>query len=203
MPKIRPLEFLPAPERPDLPAVGVDVWRCDLDHPHWPAADRLPETERLRAERLLREEPRRRWVASRWFLRAVLGRYLDCPPAAVELELGEHGKPRLAAAGELAFNLSHSANLALLAVADREVGVDVERINVDRHPPAFYDEWTANEARVKCLGIGLTGVPSGATPAIEVHRLELGGEFAAAVAIADAAGAVRGWTFDPDRTVWP
>ena len=38
---------------------------------------------------------------------------------------GEHGKPYL---NGFCFNLSHSGTLAVLAVADGEVGVDVEKI---------------------------------------------------------------------------
>jgi phosphopantetheinyl transferase len=199
MPKIRPLEFIPAPDRLDVPAAGVHVWRGDLDEPHWPGAEGLPAEERARAESLLRDLSRRRWVASRRLLREVLGRYLRRPPGEIQLESGEHGKPRLATPEHgLTFNLSHSEGLALLAVArDREVGVDVERIVADRHPRDFYVDWTRREARVKCLGIGLTGVPSGATLPIEVRGLELGAEFAASVAVAGAVGTVRGWTFVP------
>ena len=51
---------------------------------------------------------------------AVLRRYTDA-----KIVVGEHGKPRLAAAG-LHFNLSHSGEHRVLAVARREVGVDVE-----------------------------------------------------------------------------
>jgi phosphopantetheinyl transferase len=203
MPKIRRLDFLPPPDRLDPPPAGVHIWRADLDEPRWPGPEDLPEDERERAERFLRPLSRRRWTASRWALRGVLSRYLGRPPAELRLLVGERGKPRLAEpeAG-LAFNVSHSDRLALVAVAaGREVGVDVELIEETR-PPVFYEGWTEREARVKCLGIGLTGDPPPVTPGIEVRSLAPGGGFAAAVAAAGAIGTVRGWTFDPTAPDW-
>ncbi|HET9198541.1 MAG TPA: hypothetical protein VFN92_09855 [Solirubrobacterales bacterium] len=190
------LEFVPAPDRLDPPDSEVHVWRAELDEPRWPSAEGLPEDERKRAESLLRALPRRRWIASRWALRGVLGRYLGRAPAAIRLAAGERGKPRLAepVAG-LAFNLSHSDRLALIAVArDREVGVDLERV-ADKHPRDFYDRWAEREARAKCLGIGLGGEPPFPAPRIAVRRLDLGSDFAASIATAGPEVAVRGWTF--------
>jgi phosphopantetheinyl transferase len=174
MPKIRWLEFLPAPDRLEMPGDEVHVWRVDLDT-----------------------------VDSRWALREILGRYLGQPADQLRFETNRHGKPRLASpAGEKpAFNLSHSGSLALVAVAGREVGVDVERIRAKR-PVDFYRRWADREARVKCLGTGLTGpVPSDAVePA--VHRLDVGPGYAASVAILGPAE-LRGWTFDLHRSDKP
>lgn len=170
MPKISRLEFLPAPDRPELPEDEVHVWRVDLDA-----------------------------IASRRALREILGRYLGLPANELQFETNRHGKPRLAAPeGELAFNLSHSGALALVAVARREVGVDVERIRTKR-PVDFYRRWADREARVKHLGTGLTGPvpPDSAEPV--VHRVDVGPGYAASVAVLGPAK-LRGWTFDPDRS---
>jgi 4'-phosphopantetheinyl transferase len=146
--------------------------------------------------------------------RAALGRILaealgePEPPALVP---EENGKPRLAVdPGRLAFNLSHSGGLALVALAPGGVGVgvgvDVERIKGRRDlarlaarwlpegdaravaavPPAdqaavFYPAWTRHEARVKCTGVGLAGEPPG--PEVKAVQLEIDAEYAAAVAI--------------------
>ena len=198
MPKISRLEFLPAPDRLDPPVAGVHVWRADLDEPGWPGPEGLPEDERERAESFLRPLPRRRWIAARWALRGTLGRYLGQPPAEIRLLVCEHGKPRLEEpTGRLAFNLSHSDRVALVAVAaGREVGIDVELID-GKHPRDFFARWTEREARVKCLGTGLTGDPPPVTPGIEVRSLDPGAGFAAALAVAAPVGEVRGWTFGP------
>lgn len=156
--------------------------------------------------------PAARWVASRWALRTLLSRYLDEDPAAIALASGEHGKPALAEAPErLAFNLSHSGDLAIVAVAaGREVGVDVEAIDPARDlvalarrgldadsaasvraaAPAqrarvFYEAWARHEALVKCLGTGLGAAPT-AHPPVEVSLLEVGAGHAAALAVESA-----------------
>jgi hypothetical protein len=173
-----------SPTAVPLPATEIHVWRAELDHGGWPAAECLPAAERERAGRLLRPLLRRRWVASRWALRSVLGHYLELDPAAVELRVASRGKPMLAdPATPLRFNLSHSAARALVAVAwGREVGVDLEWIEPDRHPPAFYAAWTRREAIAKCHGTGL-GAPLPAGAETDVCDLDLGPGFAAALAV--------------------
>ena len=136
------LEFLPAPDRLDAPAAEVHVWRGDLDERGWPGADRLPDDERQRAAAILRPPARQRWVASRWLLRGVLARYLGRSAAEIgSTPASTASRAWPSAAGGLAFNLSHSEHLALVAVvADREVGVDVERIVAERDPVALAEK---------------------------------------------------------------
>ncbi|HWC49127.1 MAG TPA: hypothetical protein VG448_09630 [Solirubrobacterales bacterium] len=162
---------------------GVHIWRASLDDPGWPGAVELPAEERERAGQFLHEQVTKRWVASRWALRRVLAEYLNQPAAAIELEVTERGKPRLRGDGELEFNLSHSASLALVAVTHgRAVGVDLEWIR-DRHPLSFYEEWVCKEARLKCLGVGL-GTPPPPTR-VAITPLDVAPGYAAAVAVAD------------------
>jgi 4'-phosphopantetheinyl transferase len=154
------------------------VWLARLDSPGWPAAGGLPAGERERAARLARPHGRRRWVAARWALRGVLARYLGREPGTIELRFGERGKPMLAdTSSPLRFNLSHSGELALVAVSrDREVGVDVQRIG--SRPADFYVEWTRREAVAKCHGVGLWAPPPDAP--VAVRPLDVGPGFAAA-----------------------
>jgi phosphopantetheinyl transferase len=125
--------------------------------------------------------------AARWALRGVLSRYLDEDPAAIELRLGERGKPMLAAPGPpLHFNLSHSGELVLIAVCrDREVGVDVQRMRKRRgseRPAEFYAEWTKREAIAKCHGVGLWA-PLPDAP-VAVRELDVEPGYSAALAVA-------------------
>jgi 4'-phosphopantetheinyl transferase len=188
------LEFLPAPQRPNPPAGEVHVWRAALG-----------------------AQP------SDLVLRRLLGLYLDRPPEAIELARGEHGKPRLAdEPGRLAFNLSHSGTLALIAVCrGREVGVDVERVKPGRDlvavaeralaPEAaaavraagegerarlFYELWARHEARLKCLGTGLATRPTWPPAPVAVEALPIDPGYAAAVAVAGEALPVRCWAFE-------
>ena len=187
------MEFPPAPDTPELRADEVQVWRAALET----------------APAVLA-------------LRRVLAPYLGEAPEEIELTEGEHGKPRLAEdSPRLAFNLSHSGRLALVAVArDREVGVDVERVKPERDlatlaeralaPEAaaavreaaeprraqlFYELWTQHEARLKCLGVGLATRPTCPTPPIAVQSLPIDPGFAAALALAGEAVPVRCWAF--------
>jgi 4'-phosphopantetheinyl transferase len=118
-------------------------------------------------------------------LRQLLGRRLGIDPAAVALEVSEHGKPTFGAAhrpSDLAFNVSHSGSLAVYAFARRRaVGVDIEElrdipdaeglaarffapteiaafraVSPDRRNLAFLACWTRKEAFVKAIGAGLS-----------------------------------------------
>lgn len=173
-----------------LPGKEVHLWRVVLDHPDeqvealW---ETLSPDERERAQRFRFPRDRRRFAAARGALRSLLGRYLACDPACLRFVYGEAGKPALPPAGggdpPLRFNLSHSSEVALIAVSGREVGVDVEAINPnlalghlaarfyspaeqawfrslspERRPLAFYQIWTGKEAFLKAKGLGL-GLP--------------------------------------------
>lgn len=164
----------------------LHVWHARLDAAGWPGEEGLPAAERERAVAMHRSEARKRWVAARWALRGVLGRYLEQDPAAIELRLGDRGKPFLADPdAPLRFNLSHSGELALIAVAERrEVGVDVQRIG-SRHPARFYAEWARREAIAKCHGTGLWAPLPDAE--VAVAALDAAAGFAAAVAITGEA----------------
>jgi 4'-phosphopantetheinyl transferase len=160
---------------------AVDVWRIALDAV--PARDEvLSAGERERAARLRIESKRRQYRVARSALRVLLGRYLDRDPACLELRFGDNGKPELPASG-FSFNLSHSGELALLAVtrADVRLGIDVEQMVVERahdrlarrffsteeadryaalaapeRAAAFYRLWTRKEAYLKAWGTGLS-----------------------------------------------
>lgn len=185
-------------DRPDrAPADELHLWQARLDRGGWSPAEALPASERERAAGLHRQEARERWVAARWALRGVLGRYLGQEPAEIVLRLGERGKPMLAGDREsLRFNLSHSGQLALIAVAsEREVGVDVQRIG--SKPTAYYETWARREAIAKCHGVGLWA-PLPDAP-VAVSAFDVGTGFAAAVAVGgDAVPPLRHFTAEPD-----
>lgn len=199
----------------------AQVSRATLDHDEWADEAELPPTERRRAARILNPRRRRRWVAARWALREVLGRELGEEPGAVALRAGPHGKPELARSA-LRFNLSHSGELALIAIArGREVGIDVEQVKPRRNllslarralpaeqaariaalPPderldAFHADWTRREAVAKCHGTGLWA-PAPDAP-VAVADLDVGPGYAAAVAVAgETMPPLRRFTIEP------
>ena len=79
------------------------------------------------------EKDRRRYLIGRGGLRTLLGRYLDLAPQDLRFETAAAGKPHLASGqGELQFNLAHSGEFVLIAIAEsRKVGIDVEEIRDD------------------------------------------------------------------------
>ncbi len=133
-PTTRALEWrTPQPEL-SLPARTVHVWRADLGSE---AASlrcleqNLSTDERNRASRFRFARDRDRFVGARGLLREILALYLNATPARLSFGYGAHGKPFLAGKehGALRFNVSHSFDVMLLAIAHmREVGVDVEGV---------------------------------------------------------------------------
>jgi len=75
------------------------------------------------------------------------------------------GKPMLADGCGVYFNLSHSDEAVMVAVADRPVGCDIEKIVLeDGRDVAFYEEWTRREAGLKMTGSGFADGASPDTP---------------------------------------
>jgi len=178
----------PAPAEVTLTAGDVHVWCVFLKRTAAELDALLPTLspeEQARANRFHFERDKNRFIASHGALRAILGRYLDVAPAQLAFTQGQQGKPALAAAfgaSRLQFNLSHSGDMALCAVAyDRAIGVDVEQIRavVDatqiarrffsageneafaavpdaEKPQAFFNCWTRKEAYIKAIGEGLS-----------------------------------------------
>ena len=170
--------------RPQLATGEIHLWRAALAEPRRLAGAEavLSREEILRTRRFIHRVDQERYIAAHGALRMVLGLYLSVDPQSLEFLIGPHGKPALVQTfTDLRFNLSHSADLALIAVArGREVGVDVERVErdiefepiVDQYfdpteawelrtaPPEervsrFFDLWTRKEASLKAEGVGL------------------------------------------------
>lgn len=120
---------------PPLAREAVHVWRVRLDPPgeQRDAWELLSDAEHVRARRLVQDHHRRRYVAAHAGLRRILAGYVGTDARELTFTTGPHGKPALAdhggaAGARLEFNLSHSHDLALVALAwERPVGVDLER----------------------------------------------------------------------------
>ncbi|HMN78584.1 MAG TPA: 4'-phosphopantetheinyl transferase superfamily protein [Burkholderiaceae bacterium] len=163
----------------------VGIWLVDLlASPAVPLAC-LDKAERQRLEAFVHDRERRRFAVTRAALRHLLARRLGCAPAAVDLRIGAHGKPRLAdESHHLAFNVTHSEDTALIAIGwVGMIGVDLERVRPiddavfegifdpgeltetaalppERRRAALLTGWTRKEAVLKALGTGLIDDPS-------------------------------------------
>jgi 4'-phosphopantetheinyl transferase len=176
-------------ERSPLALSRLELWQLDLLTE--PAPDRLAwlsDAERARAARFVFERDRRRFLAAHCGLRALLAARTGIAAAALVFREGAHGKPSLTHAGACSFNMSHSEDIALVAIADAsagEIGVDVEMLrdmpdatDLARHnfsasecdelaaaapehrSLAFLRGWTRKEACLKAIGSGLSIAPN-------------------------------------------
>jgi 4'-phosphopantetheinyl transferase len=154
---------------------SVDLWTISLATP---SPSHLSEDEVARVNRFKFEGDRVRWTRARSALRVILSRYAGDDPARLAFIYGQHGKPALLPFSDVEFNLSHSGDWAMIAVAlSIPVGVDIEhlRLNVDMVPllqrlgetdlPAttqeLYQAWTRREAKSKAAGGALFDKPPG------------------------------------------
>jgi 4'-phosphopantetheinyl transferase len=178
-------KWLEPPDALSLDAGQVHVWRIGLEQDD----DLLQRFRRTltpeeldRAGRFHFERLQRHFVASRGFLRYVLARYLAVKPEELTFSYNSYGKPALAGEHSLQFNMSHSHEVALVAVTrEAAVGVDVEHIRADfaseeiatrffsrlevetfsslpkeERVAAFFRCWARKEAYIKAIGKGLS-----------------------------------------------
>ena len=166
---------------------AVDVWFYDLaSAPTDDAPAVLSPLEQRRAAAFVRVTDRDRFIAAHARMRSILGEYLRRDAREIEFAYDSHGRPRLAR-DSLDFNLSHSDDRAVLAVATGvRVGVDLERerdgvdvaalvrqffapeeqarfaaVDFDERQRWFYRQWVAKEAVLKAHGGGLSVASSG------------------------------------------
>ena len=154
-------------------------------------------------------------------MRQILGAYLSCEPGALSFQTGPYGKPLLHPVhqSDLQFNLSHSEDKVVLAVArGLELGVDLEwvrpvgervaehflssaeqaalaRLPVEWVTRGFFECWTGKEAFVKARGMGLSlpldSFDVSLGPGVASEILRVGGDEP------DDARNWRLWRFEP------
>lgn len=170
----------------ELHGSQVDIWRIDLRRLGSHECRRLLSPDEVqRADGFCFEKHQRRFTVARAAMRQILGLYAGVGPENVVFCYSENGKPGLSGGLEklsIDFNLSHSGESALLAVArGLALGIDIELINaefateeiaarffstrevecleavpVDQRVEAFFCCWTRKEAYIKALGEGLS-----------------------------------------------
>jgi 4'-phosphopantetheinyl transferase len=176
-----------APSTLSWPTGWIDVWKVRLDEPQSAGSEAnvLSLDEEARGSRFHFEKDRDYFIRCRSALRCLLANYLALTASEARFDYATGGKPRLAADQNpraLEFNVSHSGNIALIAVgAERRVGVDVEKIRLDVDTDAlaerffsvheraglralpdhvrvagFFACWTRKEAFLKATGDGLS-----------------------------------------------
>ena len=148
----------------------------DYTLPRW--TPYLSDRRRIEAEQRKNQKERRLYLAAE----ILLNRSLEKVGAGLTLpavyERNAHGKPYLTPSDGYFVNWSHSGEYVVCAVSDREVGIDLQRM--DREPAKslikktlqpeewccyesvpesertrlFYRYWTVKESYLKALGTG-------------------------------------------------
>ncbi|MGL5742502.1 MAG: 4'-phosphopantetheinyl transferase family protein [Legionella sp.] len=159
----------------------IDLWQFSLAHEIPNAYPLLSSDEKTRAERFYFSRHKRRFSTARATLRIILARYLTIAPEHLEFIYSNHGKPEVVNSVKLQFNLSHTEDLALLAVGKGfPMGVDVEQYSARPYewiakslfsaqeyedfiqvppslkPAIFFHVWSQKEAFIKACGLGLS-----------------------------------------------
>lgn len=137
--------------------------------------------ERAHSQQINDTKARVEYVATRFFIRALLSRAVpERAPGDWVFNRGEFGKPFVEDLIGISFNISHTDGLIAAAfTVGHEIGLDVERVNRDRadllkiapdyfssselrelavnKDPVrrFFDLWAVKESYIKARGMGL------------------------------------------------
>lgn len=167
---------------------GCSLWSGPLDRALTSAQSAwLGSDERERARRFVHEVHRGRYIAAHAALRECLAVATGQAPGALDIVVDTNGKPALAGASALHFNISHSEDRLLIGLSHgAKLGVDIEvqrpvrdaralahryfvgsELDAVENAPddaardlAFLRVWTRKEACLKAIGLGLRVAPS-------------------------------------------
>ena len=156
--------------------------RSELNNVQYEEAS-LSKDRRLKLSRLKNEGSRQLAVCAELALIKALKEYGACPKLPLQIE--ERGRGKLffyapeSFAGHIFFSLSHAGDMAVAAVSDHDLGVDIEEVSRKMpssvgkilHPENysyyesltgetekreyFFDTWTRMESYMKLIGEGL------------------------------------------------
>lgn len=216
---------------PTPPAQGeIHLWKIDLLSPGLDLSPLLSSDEQQRRAQLRRQDARICFGNARGALRHILSGYIHTPPERIAFSYGDKGKPYLQPPhSDIQFNLSHAGKLALLIIGNNlPVGVDlepsgqrknlrriarkvftpelyqqIEPLNEADFQQAFFQHWTALEARVKAVGAGVFS-PTAAFNALPCISFEPQPGWCAAVAADGTLPPIGNWRalqFSPDLDV--
>ena len=161
----------------------VDIWQVDTQHVYdnvLALTDILDTTEFERYQSL-HHKFKQTYLISHAACREILASYSGILAKDIIYKKNEYGKPELDHEQALKFNMSHSHDMAIIAVSkNTEIGVDLEYVNrksqwnkiarrffsqpeinylfsqpESSQKTLFYQIWTNKEAFIKALGTGL------------------------------------------------
>ncbi|MET1056677.1 MAG: 4'-phosphopantetheinyl transferase superfamily protein [Pedobacter sp.] len=166
---------------PDSSEGRINIWVIDINSQLPVLASYvqiLTAEEMSYAARFHQKKDAQQFIITRAILKILLADTLTVEPREIHITQAKNKKPVLAEHQEIHFNVSHSDNQAVIAIARQRIGIDVEFVkpNFDYQSVADYtfsDEesdylkqsasprqeffrlWTRKEAFLKGMGSGL------------------------------------------------
>lgn len=151
----------------------------------------LNTQENLRSQNYLKDKDRNRFIICRALLKMILSWHTQ---QRTEIEVSVNKKPLITTDPPVHFNVSHSDSYALIAIADKAVGIDVEYTvkpydvldhldytfsaediqflqSKKNKVGTFFNLWTRKEAFVKCIGSGIDDNFINIPSQIGVHKI--------------------------------
>lgn len=131
------------------------------------SAERRDETMRL-----VGKDKRASKIAADRLCRKAISEFCGILPQKIEFAKNEFGKP-FAKNLPVHFSISHSGDMVICAVSEKEIGIDIEKIRpfnpraaekfatekeieyINSSKNGFFEIWTLKEAYFKCIGTGL------------------------------------------------
>lgn len=137
------------------------------------------QMRKKKTDQYLNSEDKKRSLTAELLLKKALtdqGKYI----ADLKYEYNDFGKPKLKDINDFCFNISHSGDYVILAVSDKEIGCDIEKIrnrdlkiakrffaekeyevlskieDEDKRKKTFYLYWVLKESFIKFSGQGLS-----------------------------------------------
>lgn len=141
--------------------------------------DFMSDNKKKRVNRFYHFSDSLRMVFSDLLIRMIIIKKFSIDNEDIEFLLNDYGKPHLKGFDDFHFNISHSGEWIACAIDEKEVGIDIEKINhieldiakrfftkneyIDlinkpeqNRIDYFYDLWTLKESYIKARGMGLS-----------------------------------------------
>jgi len=157
--------------------INIDLPVSAAQYEYWMSC--ISEEQRNRIDKFHFDEDRRRTLYGDILCRRIIGRKTGMAVDEIVFEKNSYGKPYVSGHESIHFNISHSDKWVVCAVAEGEVGVDIEKIKEidleiarrfftpyeyksiikqpeDERLRSFYTIWTLKESYIKQIGKGLS-----------------------------------------------
>ena len=162
----------------------LKLYHCDIskmsDEDFLKAYIKSEETRMAKADKLKNKPDKKLSIAAGELVRSAIAKEFNIAPCDIRFRIDRNGKPYTESA-PVHFSISHSKNIAVCAISDGPVGIDIEYIrdvnlNIAKRQFApdeanyvfekwdlakrrFFEIWTRKEAYAKFLGKGIAYFP--------------------------------------------